>query len=151
MNTDYKKILEMAIGNEIEAYEFYTGAVSKSQSDSMKTIFRELAEEEMKHKKTLEGFLHNEKLQFKFHESHKDYKVSEATELPALTSEMSFAEGVALAMKKEQEAMEMYQQFADASMDGQQKEIFSELAKMELGHKVKLEELYNSTAHNEVW
>lgn len=149
--TDYKKILELAINNEVEAYEFYINAASKSQDANLKDIFTELAEEEMKHKKTLEGFLGNEALEMNFRVSSPDYKIAETIELPKLTADMSFSDGVALAIKKEQEAKEMYEQFAEASINEDQKKIFQELATMELGHKVKLEELYTNTAYNEVW
>jgi rubrerythrin len=151
MSTDYKGILKMAINNEVEAYEFYKQAETKSKDGNLKSIFAELAGEEMKHKKTLEGFLNNEALELNFSVSGPDYKIAESLELPKLTSDMSFSDGVALAIKKEQEAMDMYQQFADASINQAQKNTFLELAKMELGHKVKLEELYNNTAYNEVW
>lgn len=151
MSTDYKKILEMAINNEVEAYEFYLHAANKSQNSVLKGVFSELADEEMKHKRTLEGFLNNQSLKLNFHVSAPDYKVADTIELPKLTNEMSFADGVGLAIKKEQEAMEMYQQFADASADTEQKRIFQELATMELGHKVRLEEIYVDTAYNEIW
>mgnify|MGYP000910310811 CR=1 FL=1 len=151
MSSDYKKILEMAIGNEVEAYEFYLQAAAKSRDENLRSIFSELAGEEMKHKKTLEGFVQNDNLKLNFHVSNPDYKVAETLDLPKLTPDMSFAEGVALAIKKEQEAMEMYQKFADASTDDAQKKVFQELATMELGHKIKLEEVYVSTAYVEVW
>jgi rubrerythrin len=151
MSTDYKGILKMAINNEVEAYEFYKQAETKSKDGNLKSIFAELAGEEMKHKKTLEGFLKNEALELNFNVTSPDYKIAESLDLPKLTSDMSFSDGVALAIKKEQEARDMYQQFADASSDQAQKNTFFELAKMELGHKVKLEELYNNTAYNEVW
>jgi len=151
MNTGYKEILEMAINNEVEAYEFYKQAVAKSKDTNLKSIFTELAEEELKHKKTLEGFLRNEELELKFHVGGPDYKIAETIELPKLSPDMSFADGVALAIKKEQEARDMYLQFAAASKDEITKVTFLELAKMELGHKVKLEELYNNAAYNEVW
>lgn len=151
MNTaDYKKILMTAIGNEIEAYEFYANAANKSNDANLKSIFTELAEEEKKHKILLESFLKNESTQMNFHTS-SDYKISESTELPELTTSMSFKDGVALAMKKEEEAMMMYRQFAEASVDQPQKNTFNQLAIMEQGHKVKLEELYNNTAYIEVW
>ncbi|MBE0639234.1 MAG: ferritin family protein [Bacteroidales bacterium] len=151
MSTDYKKILEMAIGNEIEAHDFYMHAASRSKNELLKSIFTELAEEEEKHKRTLEGFLNNQSLKLNFHVTAPDYKIAETIELPKLTTEMSFADGVALAIKKEQEAMEMYQKFADASSDVEQQKIFLELATMELGHKVKLEDIYVDTAYKEVW
>jgi rubrerythrin len=147
---DYMKILETAIGNEIEAYEFYANAAKKSNDINLKAIFNELAEEEMKHKLQLEAFLKNESKQMNFH-AGADYKVSESVELPKLTADMSFADGVALAMKKEEEAMVMYQQFANASVDANQKNIFQQLAIMEQGHKIKLEGLYTNTAYIEAW
>jgi len=147
---DYKRILKMAIDNEIEAYEFYASAARKSADSNLKAIFLELSEEEMKHKVLLEAFLKNESAQMNFHTS-ADYKISESVELPKLTPQMSFADGVALAMKKEEEAMNMYQQFADASVDANQKNTFLQLAKMEQGHKKKLEDLYTNTAYVEAW
>lgn len=151
MSTDYKKILEMAIGNEIEAHEFYLNAASKSKNELLKSIFTELADEEKKHQRTLEGFLNNQSLKLSFHVTSPDFKVADTIELPSLTPDMSFADGVGLAIKKEQEAMEMYQKFADASVDEEQKKVFLELANMELGHKVKLEDIYIDTAYNEIW
>ncbi|MBW6459122.1 MAG: ferritin family protein [Bacteroidales bacterium] len=148
---NYKDILKMAINNEVEAYEFYRHAAEKAASENLKSTFRELAEEEMTHKHILEAFLNNESLRLNFKESKSDYKVSEATELPPLTNDMSFADGIALAMKKEEEAMAMYKQFADASEDLNQKNTFLQLSKMEQGHKVKLEELYTNAAHIEAW
>ncbi|HNS18542.1 MAG TPA: ferritin family protein [Bacteroidales bacterium] len=150
-STGYKDILRMAIQNEIEAYEFYLGASLKAESETLKSTFRELADEEMNHRRTLEGFLHNDSLKLHFKESQSDYKVSEGTQLPPLTGDMSFADGIALAMKKEEEAMEMYRKFADASDEPGQKNTFLQLSKMEQGHKVRLEEIYTNAAYLEVW
>ena len=47
---EYKKIISVAVGNEIEAYEFYAGVSEKVESSSLKAIFKELANEEKKHK-----------------------------------------------------------------------------------------------------
>lgn len=146
----YKEILKMAINNEVEAYEFYLNASKRSKTDNLKATFNELAEEELNHKKTLEGFLSNDSKQMQF-QTVTDYKIAESSDLPTLTSEMSFAEGIMLAIKKEQEAMEMYSKFAEASTEDNQKKMFIQLAVMEQGHKVKLEELYSNTAYTEVW
>ncbi len=148
---DYKEILKMAINNEVEAFEFYLGTSLKSQSVTLKTTFLELAEEEKNHKRILEGFLHDDSIQMNFKESKADYKVSESTPLPPLTSDMSFADGIALAMKKEEEAMEMYRKFADASEEPGQKNTFLQLSKMEQGHKVRLEHIFTNAAHIEEW
>ena len=141
----------MAVGNEVEAYEFYRDAAAKMKDPAMKKTFMELADEESGHKVLLEGYLNNEMKDMKFSEE-KDYKVAETVEAPqALSTDMAFKDAIALAMKKEQEAMEMYQQFADASEGAKQKETFLELAKMEKGHKVRLEGIYTDIAFIEVW
>lgn len=147
---EYKNILKIAIANEVEAYEFYLNAANKSKNANLKATFTELAEEEKKHKITLEAFLNNETKQMQFKEI-ADYKISESIELPKLTSDMSFADGLALAMKKEEEAMKMYEEFANASDNESQKELFMQLAIMEKGHKTRLEDIYSSTAYTEVW
>ena len=148
---NYKEILKMAVGNEVEAYEFYRDAAAKMKDPAMKKTFMELADEESGHKVLLEGYLNNEMKDMKFSDE-KDYKVAETVEAPqALSTDMAFKDAIALAMKKEQEAMEMYQQFADASEGAKQKETFLELAKMEKGHKVRLEGIYTDIAFIEVW
>lgn len=148
---NYKEILQMAVGNEVEAYEFYRDAAAKMKDPAMKKTFQELADEESGHKVLLEGYLSNEMKDMKFKEE-KDYKVAETVEAPkTLSTDMAFKDAIALAMKKEQEAMEMYQQFADASEGAKQKETFLELAMMEKGHKVRLEEIYTNVAFIEVW
>ena len=148
---NYKEILKMAVGNEVESFEFYRDAAAKMKDPAMKKTFQELADEESGHKVLLEGFLSNEMKDMKFSDE-KDYKVAETVEAPqTLSTDMAFKDAIALAMKKEQEAMEMYQQFADASDEAKQKETFLELAKMEKGHKVRLEGIYTDIAFIEVW
>ena len=148
---NYKEILKMAVGNEVEAYEFYRDAAAKMKDPAMKKTFMELADEESGHKVLLEGYLSNEMKDMKFSDE-KDYKVAETVEAPqTLSTDMAFKDAIALAMKKEQEAMEMYELFADASEEAKQKETFLELAKMEKGHKVRLEGIYTDIAFIEAW
>lgn len=141
----------MAVKNEVEAFEFYRDAAAKMKDPAMKKTFQELADEESGHKALLEGYLSNEIKDMKFNEE-KDYKVAETVEAPqTLSTDMAFKDAIALAMKKEQEAMEMYQMFADASEETQQKTTFLELVKMEKGHKVRLEDIYTNIAFVEIW
>jgi rubrerythrin len=64
---------------------------------------------------------------------------------------MKFVDAIVLAMKKEEEAMIMYRRFADASSNPEQKEMFLQLARMEQGHKARLETIYTDTAFVEAW
>lgn len=150
MTTPYHKILRMAVNNEIEAHDFYEGAAAKTANKALKSIFVELAGEEMKHKLLLESFLKDGGKKLQFAET-TDYKISETVELPKLTVGMKFVDAIALAMNKEEEAMKMYRNFADASSSAEQKEMFTQLARMEQGHKTRLETLYTDTAFVEAW
>ncbi|KPU44268.1 rubrerythrin [Oxobacter pfennigii] len=151
MNSEeYKDILKLAIENEVEAYEFYDYAVSKVKDANLKSIFEKLAEEELRHKKILEGFINNEDKPLRFNRP-TNYKISETVETPKFSPDMKFADAIGLAMKKEEETMNMYKSFADISDDDGQKNIFLELSKMEEGHKTRLEDIYTNAAYAEVW
>ena len=150
MTTPYHKILRMAVNNEIEAHDFYEGAAAKTTNKALKSIFVELAGEEMKHKLLLESFLADGGKKLQFSET-TDYRIAETVELPKLTAQMKFVDAIALAMKKEEEAMRMYRDFAAASSESAQKETFLQLATMEQGHKTRLEKLYTDTAFVEAW
>lgn len=147
---NYKEILKMAVENEVEAHEFYKDAANKVENKVLKNTFQELADEEKKHEHLLKAYFEKSADMMKFDET-KDYHIAETVESQPLTTNMSFKDAIALAMKKEQEAMEMYQQFAEASEEEAQKETFLELVKMERGHKTRLEDIYNNAAFAEVW
>jgi rubrerythrin len=150
MNSEgYRQIIAMAIENEITAHDFYKSICEKTTNESLKQIFAELAEEELKHKVFLEGYLTGQK-SFHFAEV-TDYKVTESIEKPKPTLDMKPADAIGLAMKAEEEAMELYQGLAGASTNSEQKEMFLNLSNMERAHKVRLEELYTSMAYPEVW
>ena len=146
---DYKAIILMAIRNEVEAYDFYSAVSKKTGDANTKKIFEELAEEELGHRRFLEGLMSNVRpMQF---DVTKDYKVSESVEKPKLSMTMKPADAMALAMKQEEEAMVMYEGLANSSSDLEQKGMFKSLADMEKSHKIKLEEIYTSIAFVEVW
>ncbi|MDA8305567.1 MAG: ferritin family protein [Deltaproteobacteria bacterium] len=150
MNSEeYRKIISLAIDNEIAAYDFYKSICGKTTDSSLKQIFTELAEEEQKHRIFLEGFLTGEK-PFYFAEII-DYKVAESIDKPGPSIDMKPADAIGLAMKAEEEAMRLYQSLAASSTSSDQKQMFLTLANMERAHKVKLEELYTSMAYPEVW
>jgi len=146
---EYKKIINDAIKNETEAAEFYTGVFEKVKDEGLKVIFKELADEEKKHKALLKNFLSDSRsLSF---DEKADYKVSETVEAPRLTVDMKPVDAIALAMKREEEAMNMYKELAKCSSDAGQKKVFNALSKMEQGHKARLEDIYTNMAFPEVW
>jgi rubrerythrin len=147
---EFKQILLNAIDKEVESYTFYTATAGRVKDSALKTLFTELAEQETMHRKTLQEYLTGAKKALKFDETN-DYKLSETIESPALTTEMKPLDGLKLAIKKEEEAKLMYEKLASASTDADQKKVFEELSKMELGHKARLEDIYTNTAFAESW
>jgi len=145
---EYRKILSMAIGNEIAAHDFYKSICEKVKDYSLRSIFAELADDELKHKIFLEGFLTGAK-PFHFAEV-TDYEVAKTVERPKPSIDMKPYDAIGLAMKEEEEAMQMYQALAKFSTSPDQKQMFLALAGMERSHKVKLEELYTTMAYPEV-
>ncbi|MDD2553892.1 MAG: ferritin family protein [Desulfotomaculaceae bacterium] len=150
MAEEYKKILSIAVQSEIDAYELYTAISEKAKDASVKQLFKELAGDELQHKEDLEAYLKTDAKPLVFAETI-DYKVSETVVKPEISLNMKFVDAVALAMKREQEGMDMYTALANASQSAEQKQIFEALALMEKGHKAKLEAIYNNAAFAEVW
>ncbi len=146
----YKEILTLAIANEVEAYEFYLGVAQNSPDKAIKSIFQEMAEQELGHRDLLQSYLSGSTKTFSF-KATPDYNVSATVDKPKLSLAMKPVDAIALAMKNEEDAMHMYQKFADASADNEQKTLFLELVKMETGHKAKLEDLYTNMAFPESW
>ncbi len=145
-----KQIISNAIDDEVEAYTYYKNVSEKAQDASVKQVFDELAGEERQHREFLETFLSKPTSEFRF-EPSKDYKVTDKLEAPKLTEDLKPKDGIVLAIKKEQLAMEMYTDLATLSTDAEQERLFSQLANMERGHKARLEDLYTEMAFPEVW
>jgi len=147
---DFKKIISLAIDREIESYTFYRTLTDKVKDAALKKMFTELAGEETKHREYLQGLL--TKGPQAFHVQEKaDYKIADMLKSPPLTASLKPIDGIVLAIRKELDAMQMYTQLAKVAADAEEKKMFSELAKMENGHKARLEDLYTNMAFPEVW
>lgn len=146
----FKKIITKAIGQEIEAYAYYSTVSEKVKEAGLKKLFKDLAKEEDKHKRTLEKYLAKAPGKMHFSEA-ADYKIVDQLPTPKLTPRLKPADGLVIAIKKELEAMQMYTQLAMASADEAQKGVFLDLAAMERGHKSRLEDIYTTVAFPEVW
>jgi len=145
----YEEIVASAVDNEVEAFNFYSAAAEKVADATLKAIFRDLAAEEQKHREFLQDLL-SQPQQMSF-EAAADYKVAETLVEQKLTIYMKPTDAIALAIKKEEGAMVKYANLAKVSCEGPQKEMFESLSRMEQGHKVRLEAIYNDMAFAEAW
>jgi len=147
---EYRKIIQNAISKEVESYVFYRSVEEKVKDKALKSTFRELAGEETKHREFLEGLLVKPMKELHFDES-RDYKVSKTIERPDVTIDMKPIDGLKLAIKKEEDAMELYKGLSAAAKDAEIKKMFDSLAKMETSHKARLEDIYTNQAFPEAW
>lgn len=147
---EFVLIIEFAIENEVEAYEFYKDASEIIKDPVLKETFTDLAKEELEHKKFLKEFLSGERKEFLL-DDFQDYKIADTLDKPKLSVNMKFSDAISLAIKNEQEAMMMYKVLADANLDNEVKSLFLKLMEMEQMHKAKLEEIYVNVAFGEVW
>ena len=147
---DFREILEFAIRSEVEAKEYYQGVAAKTSNAMVKKLFLEFAEEELKHEQLLSDILANNEAKLNFKKT-QDYKLSETIPDPDMSGKVSMADICAVAMKREEWAMNMYLNLAKDSSSEKIKEVFMGLADMERGHKVKLEQAYTDVAYVEAW
>lgn len=147
---DVTAALEAAIRSEQEAHDFYKDVAGRAANPTVRQTFSELAGDELGHKVFLEACLKDPKL-LEGLRVGPDYKVAEATSLPDLSVSMKPADALALAMKKEEQAARGYEALAEASSDREVKAVFENLARMEAGHKVRLEALFVNIGYPEVF
>ena len=148
---DLNKLIDFAIDQERQAFTFYKAAAEKVTNPGVKKIFLELAEDENGHANLLELYKNNKELSEIFKFQNIDYKIAETQDLPPLSITMKPSEAIAIAMKREQEASELYRALATNALNNSEKEALENLSNMELGHKHKLENIFVEIGYPEVF
>jgi rubrerythrin len=139
-------ILDFAIEKEIEAAEFYTKISKEETFYGAGKMFEEFAREERKHQQMLQDFktkgptIGMEEYQFKWITDIKrsDY-VLDLEYRPA----MGYDEILMLAMKREEKALKLYNDFLDQADAEQSRTLFKILCQEEAKHKLALETMYD--------
>ncbi|HDP97557.1 MAG TPA: hypothetical protein ENN22_00025 [bacterium] len=139
----FEGALKLAIVAEIDAYNLYNDTSEKIKNPASKEMLKELAQQEMGHRKSLEKVLKN-----------RDYKmlgksipkaspgVADFLETTKLTEQASIQEVMIFAMNEEQKAYNFYMALKDQFAGTEMADLFDRLAMEENGHKIKLEEEY---------
>jgi rubrerythrin len=143
--SDADSIIERAIQNEQEAYDFYTDLARLVEDKEAKDTLLYLAREEKGHKDYLlqyrqSGFSGEVK------KAAVDYKVAEHLTKPDIQKDMNTIDVYLIAANRELNAHHFYMGLAGLHPDGEIRNMLLQMAEEELKHKEKMEYLYANTA-----
>ena len=134
----FEAIMEYAIQKEIEAAGFYEHCSQQERFSGSKGVFESFAQEERKHQNLLEHF-NKENLEHYKIEKIPDLKRSDYLVDLKYEPDMSYADILRLAMKREEKAHNFYMDFGKQAKKEEHKKLFEVLAQEEAKHKLKLE------------
>lgn len=137
------EVIELAITREVQAAEFYMDLASRMEAPAMRSLFENLAEEELRHKARLELEMMKEGLVTKtvgrlFEVDTPDY----AAELE-VDSDVEYKEALSLAIRKERRSFRFYAELAGVVTEEHMHDMLLELAEEESRHLVQFEMEYN--------
>lgn len=148
-----RNALEVSVLKEQEAHDFYAAAARKVEDKTLRELFEQLADDEIGHRDFLQKLLLDDAPPMTIKPQPQDYKLAEEIidEKPDLSIDMPFPQAVALAIKREEEAMQTYAELAEEAGPGDMGTLFTNLKNMEQAHKTALEAVYMNVAYAEVW
>jgi rubrerythrin len=136
------EVLDFAIGQEQEAFQFYTDLSARMDRPWMSEIFKGFAQEELGHKRKLEDIKIGKKL-LPSQSKVLDLKIGDYLIDVEPTEEMDYQQALIVAMKKEKKAFRMYNDLAAVVDDGSLQAVFLSLAQEEAKHKLRFEIEYD--------
>ncbi|MGB9627687.1 MAG: ferritin family protein [Thermodesulfobacteriota bacterium] len=138
----FKEIIQFAIDKEIEAFNFYKDASKNAKYSGGKELFLSLAKEEEGHRRLLEN-LNMEKVSEKRIEKVPDLHISDYLVEVEMKPDLSYAEILRIAMKREEKSLKLYNDMKESHTDEDLKRLFTLLANEEAKHKFRLEKTYD--------
>ena len=143
-----EEILEFAISKEVESYNFFLALARRVDTDEIREVFEELAQEELEHKSRLELELiktgRTMPQQQEPARSDRDYIISESSAL----LDIDYKDVLLLAMEKEEAAFRIYVNLVAKARDEQMQELLLALAEEEVKHKIRFETEYDLLLKN---
>ena len=135
-------LLDFAIGNEIEAREFYKDLASKMERPAMREVFEGFSKEEDGHRKKLEAIKEKKSLE-PAQSKVPDLKVADYLVDVQPAPDMTYQDALIIAMKKEKAAYKLYSDLAAMVEDAGLRDVLLMLAQEEAKHKVRFEIEYD--------
>jgi len=147
-----REIIEIAISNENNAEAFYREAAEKVKLPHARKALEELADEEVGHAEFLRNLLQqgfDSILEGGGDSAVDDLQIVEYLSVPELNVYSNYQEILTVAMHREKIAMDFYNGMAAIVREDKLKRILEKLAAVELGHKERLERMYEEEYYQE--
>jgi rubrerythrin len=140
------EIVDFAIEKEQEAADFYRQLSEEENFSGSSDMFADFAREETKHRKLLEDFKTRGVT-----EAMQDYSLKWITDIKRSDyvadidyhPGMGYNEILLLAMKREEKALRLYNDFLDQADSEEGQKLFKILCQEEAKHKLALETMYD--------
>jgi rubrerythrin len=137
-----EEILELAIEKEIEANKFFRTLAERVTDPEMRTVFEELADEELEHK---------EKLELEVMKTGRvvtatkelDLKAETEVPIPEGPLEITYKDILIMGMQKEEASFRLYVDLIGRITDPASRETLLALAQEEVKHKLRFETEYD--------
>lgn len=137
------QVLEIAVKEEIKAYNLYNITSIIVKNPSTKTMLLELASEEMNHRKLLENIIQEKKYEILGENiPEESMGIADFLVTSELDENVTTQEVMIFAMKEEEKAYNFYTDLGNHFAGTELAKLFSKLALEEKGHKIKLEDEY---------
>jgi len=144
-----EEILDFAIAGEEEANQFYTELAQRMERPEMRKVFKDFAREELGHKAKLEAIKKGEFTISSDEEDVPNLEIADYTVDIEPKPDMSYAEALIVAMKKEKAAYKLYLDLATVAEAEELTDMFLSLANEEAKHKLRFEIEYDDVVLKE--
>jgi rubrerythrin len=138
----FDEIVQFAIDGEQEAVDAYTTASEIVTRANVKSMLLNLARQEQMHKERLES-IDRERVAETAIVNVPDLRIADFMDDVTITADMDYQDILAVAMKREERAHNLYSTLASNTDDAELKKVFEVLAQEEAGHKLALEKEYD--------
>ncbi len=138
----FYEILDFAIEKEHEAVEFYLNLQKIVKDPASKAVLHDLEMMERGHVQILQNITPSQVAKF-IPENIANLQISDYMVTNTPNPEMTFQEVLAIAMKREEAAKNLYAVLANDTNDEALKSMFMKLSTEEDKHKLQLETLYD--------
>ncbi|MFZ5570758.1 MAG: ferritin-like domain-containing protein [Thermodesulfobacteriota bacterium] len=137
-----KAVIDFAMEKEKEAEAFYLELCAEETMSGAKQLFSDFAKEERRHQKMLQDLGGAEMTGYKF-KWITDLKRSDFVIDLEYKKGLGYREILMIAMKREEKALELYNQLQANAKEEKQQKLFKILCQEEAKHKLALETMYD--------